>query len=434
MSNAPDEIGADKRNWKDTAKDFVFAKDDDSLAPMCVVHVCIVCYAFSFWFCQPVEPYLLKKLGGDKMTYGYVVSLVNFCMLLGGPLIGRICDTMGVVVGTVIALSGVALSYFLMAIAWDVPSFFFSRLPTVFMAVMQVSQTIVSHHSTKVCRSEALGRLSVSYALGMLLGALSGGFFGEHFGYQANSAVACIVMLLLVPLFMAFVPSQHLDKAEGDESGNLRFGVFFEMFSRPRIFSLVCTSLLVAIGVGLFRFTFPNAMLYYYKLDPSDQGVIIAFGAGVSIISNVFLVGPAVRWSGDERRATLLMLAIGMVSVIAFAYTGPANVWLVYVLLVPKAAAGAIVMTILTSLFSKATPLEQVGTSVAIQHAISSATGIFLPMVGNWMFSAHGFAAVCLSSAAVLCFAFAHGTVAVGLRIGEAVDGEATLLSPSISA
>ena len=46
-------------------------------------------------------------------------SVFNLCMLIGGPVVGRICDVYGANIGIVCTLVGAALSYLLMALAWS---------------------------------------------------------------------------------------------------------------------------------------------------------------------------------------------------------------------------------------------------------------------------------------------------------------------------
>jgi len=401
----------------------ICAKNDDALLPLSVVHLCIICYAFSYWFCQPVEPYLLKKLGGDKMTWGYVQSLYNACMLVGSPIVGRMCDVCGVKIGGITTLIAGALSYLLMACAWNLPSFYLSKLPTVFLATMQVSQTIVAHLSDTESRSEALGRLSVSYGIGMVFGAFTGGFFGERFGYQANPVVACCVSLSLIPMFLCFVPSQILVKEDDEDSGGLQMSVICKLLTIPRVASLVCTCILLSVGLGLHRNTFPNVMLYHFKLDPSDQGVVISAGAVCAVLANVFLIGPSVRCVG-ERWLLLSMMLVILVCVLVYTMATASNLWLFYALIVPKAIAAAMVMTVIASLFTRITPLEQVGTAVAIMHSIATLSGIGLPLLGNYIFMAYGFVLVCLCSAAMLGIAIIHGFFAEGIRDFTGAEGD----------
>ena len=56
---------------------------------------------------------------------------------MGGPVYGRLGDVVGERIPLVLAFSSAFLSYFLMGIADNLTLLFLSRLPSVFMHVMQ---------------------------------------------------------------------------------------------------------------------------------------------------------------------------------------------------------------------------------------------------------------------------------------------------------
>lgn len=418
----------------ESSNSFFFAKDDQAFVPMCIVHLCIFWYAFSFWLCQPVEPYLLQKLGGDKMTYGYVQTACNICMLIGGPFVGWICDRQGSNMGLICTWIGGALSYFLQAVAWNVPMLLLSKVPYVFLHTMHCSQVCVSHLAQSDRRSEALGRIAMSYGFGQVAGSALGGFLGEQAGYQANSCVSCIVSLANLPLILYFVPT-HLvlqeNKDSGESKGWLRMPVIFHLLTQPHILSLVVSSGLVAIALSVQRQTLPNVMLHHFHLRAKEQGLILAVGAVVGTISSISLVGPSLKYLGSYRSVVLFMSATLAVCFAGYSFTGPTNLWFFYALTVPPAAASSVLFTIFISLFSYAVPKQQVGTAIAICHGVSTAAGIVMPLAGNYVFVTYGFMVLSLSVAAVLGLAFAHGMVAIGLDPASCKDAESTPLQSS---
>lgn len=402
----------------EATKRFFLPKDDHVLMPICAVHVCVFAYAFSYWICQPVEPYLLKKLGGDKMTYGYVQAACNVCLLMGGPIIGWICDKKGANVGALCTFAGGALSYFIQAVAWNVPMLFLAKVPYIFLHTMHCAQVCVSHLSQSDRRSEALGRLSMSYGIGHVVGSALGGFLGEHFTYQTNSWVACVVSLAMVPLMLCCVPTHSVlqqEKDSGESTGSLRFPVIFELLTQPLMLSLVVNSAILAISWTMYRYTFPNLMLYHFLLEPSEQGIVLAVAGAVGVISNVLLIGPALQCLKSHRCVVLTMSALLAACMVAFSFTGPRNLWLLYSLIVPKAAAGAVITTTLMTLFTFSVPAQQVGTAVAIAHAVGTAAGIVMPVVGNWIYVVYGFMVLGLTGAAILVVHFIHSIFAIGL-------------------
>ena len=56
---------------------------------------------------------------------------------------------------------------------------FLSKAPYIFMQTMHCAQVCISHLSQSDRRSEALGRLGMSYGAGMVAGDVLGGFLGS---------------------------------------------------------------------------------------------------------------------------------------------------------------------------------------------------------------------------------------------------------------
>ena len=122
------------------------------------------------------------------------------------------------------------LSYVLLGVSSDIPQLFISRLPTVLMQSMHCAQVYVcmyihvcvcthtythththTHTHTRVqafvadmspdeSRSAALGRLSLSYGVGMATGPVIGGFLSEAIGYLS--------IYLSPPNLISFPPNE----------------------------------------------------------------------------------------------------------------------------------------------------------------------------------------------------------------------------------
>ena len=92
---------------------------------------------FILYFISLKFQYLSKKLGADPTIFGQLQTVFAVTQLLGGPIFGRIGDTLGERFALILAFSGATLSYLLMGIADNLPMLFLSRLPSVVMHTMQ---------------------------------------------------------------------------------------------------------------------------------------------------------------------------------------------------------------------------------------------------------------------------------------------------------
>ena len=102
-----------------------------------VTHFNIFLYATCFFIQVGTMPYLSKKLGADPTTFGQLQTVFAVVQLMGGPLYGRLGDTMGERVALVVAFVASGLSYMMMGLADNLTMLFLSRLPSVFMHAMQ---------------------------------------------------------------------------------------------------------------------------------------------------------------------------------------------------------------------------------------------------------------------------------------------------------
>ena len=123
-----------------------------------------------------------KKLGADPTTFGQLQTVFAVAQLLGGPVFGRLGDLFGERVALTLAFTSASLSYLLMGLAQSIPVLFLSRIPSVFMHVMQGSQMMATHMSDGADRAVVLSRLEFSYGLGMVVGPTLGGQVSKYFG------------------------------------------------------------------------------------------------------------------------------------------------------------------------------------------------------------------------------------------------------------
>ncbi|CAD7965633.1 unnamed protein product [Amoebophrya sp. A25] len=186
-----------------------------TLLPLVLVHLNIISYAFAYWITQPVLPYLSKSLGADAITFGYLQTVTSVMQILGGAAIGRYVDVYSPRFGMVVTTLGSAASYFFLGLSFHTAVLFLSRLPTCLQQCMQVAQSYVPKlllfeqeqlvlkakstqsreimdfsESLKESSAVLLGRLALSYGVGMVLGSLFGGFLAEQFGFHAVALLA----------------------------------------------------------------------------------------------------------------------------------------------------------------------------------------------------------------------------------------------------
>ena len=137
--------------------------------------------------------FLSKKLGASPVIFGYMQTVFAVSMLVGGPIFGRFGDLFGARAALVVAFLSSFLSYGVLAIADSISMLFLSKIfgfmmhamhggcdlfwpapPLSHMSHSRVSipgaQMVMTDVSGSTERADALGRLGVSYGVGMVVG------------------------------------------------------------------------------------------------------------------------------------------------------------------------------------------------------------------------------------------------------------------------
>merc|ERR1711872_1139661 len=147
-----------------------------------ITHFNVFMYATCYWIQSGTLPYLTKKLGADPVSFGHLQTVFAIAQLLGGPVYGRLGDLFGERTALIVAFSSSVVTYLLTGVSYSIPILFLSRLPSVFLHVMQGSQMVVTTLSGEKERAAALARLGFSYGVGMVIGPTLGGLVTSNFG------------------------------------------------------------------------------------------------------------------------------------------------------------------------------------------------------------------------------------------------------------
>jgi MFS family permease len=164
------------------------AKPVDSTV-LWITYLNIVLFGLCFQLQRPVEPFPIKSLTekmGDSDSvsriYGNLQSLFNTVQMLGSPFVGILLDRIGIRYTSAIVFLSSALSYAIMASAYDLHTFFFSKIPTILSAAFVVAQATAatSTGGDAAARAAALGRMTTAYTCGATLGPALGGFLADR--------------------------------------------------------------------------------------------------------------------------------------------------------------------------------------------------------------------------------------------------------------
>lgn len=386
-------------------------------------HLNAAIYSSCFWVQIGVLPYLSKKLGADPVVFGYLQTTFAVVQLCGGPIFGRFGDIFGSRAALVLSFAAAALSYSILGLASTVSMLFLSRLPSVFMHAMQGSQMVVTDISDQEGRADALGKLGVSYAIGMVIGPFIGGLITKNYGEQSAAFFAAAFSFLSIFIALLFIPhnTKSLSKVEKsaektftdnkEQSGSV-FSVkkILELMKIPTVFYLITIKVITGIPFGIFQSMFSLVSMEFFKLEPQHNGFVMSYVGGLSILVQGLIVGVL------SRRFSEAVLLRSAICVIALAYALLYLVTDIYqfcIVIIPMVVGGTTLNVITTSAMTKSVAIDKTGAVLGLSMATNSLIRTVSPTLGSIMYKNYGwpsFGALGLVvNAAVALFLFLHG-------------------------
>lgn len=353
-----------------------------------ITHFNVFLYSTCFFIQTGVLPYLTKQLGADPVTFGKLQTAFSVCQLVGGPLYGRMGDLIGERSALLLAFSSTVLTYILTGLAYSLPVLFLSRLPSIFMHVMQGSQMVVASLSGEVDRAGALARLGVSYGLGMVLGPSIGGAVATHLGEQAAAFVAAAGSC--VSLLIVFALTPNVKKPTADKNV-FNLTEILRLLWIPEARSLLIIKTVSGIPIGILQSMFSVIAMEQFQLPADQNGLLMSYigvlslimqGVGVSLITSRLSDVSAIRFSAVTLAISYYALCLirGLTDFL--------------VLLVPMVFSLCLVNSIISATLTKVVPTEKTGTMLGLNMAVNSIIRALAPTVGGWLLAVYGFSSI----------------------------------------
>mmetsp|Transcript_15531 Transcript_15531/g.34541 ORF Transcript_15531/g.34541 Transcript_15531/m.34541 type:complete len:446 (+) Transcript_15531:74-1411(+) len=415
-----------------------------------VIYFNLLVYSLCFRLQSPVEPFLVKQLGGDELfekEFGWLQSLQGFMHGVGALAMGLLMDIWGVRQSFVICYASTAVSYGILACATSLPLLFLSKLPMFLQHGYMLSQAWLSQQTSEEQRPGAFVRVTVFYSIGVALSPWIGGMISDAAGKYRGAEIATAATLLSVALCCTLPaePPGEDDAVEGTEPtvlGKVR-GVELKPFlaGSPKGASMALPSPVASpmpfrlLGVAKLQSILSRPvvlLLFALKLGQDAVRTMkdVAFplvlmtdaGAGVKQVGEamglVDLVSTFLGWSLTawlSRRLTpsvlvQICLAIqGLILVIAAIFLSealavPATVvkWITIVTSVLQNFSGFVQGNVFLVMLTSGVKPEERGTVIGLEHAAGYLPHIATPMLSVAFFKTGG-APLVFGSCAMLC-------------------------------
>uniref|UniRef100_A0A4W3I6A4 Organic cation transporter-like protein 2 n=1 Tax=Callorhinchus milii TaxID=7868 RepID=A0A4W3I6A4_CALMI len=332
--------------------------------------------------------YLSRRLGMDTVVFGYLQTAFAVIQLLGGPVFGRFGDLFGGRAALSLAYISSGLTYLLMGLSTNIPLLFLSRIPSVFMHGIQGTsvQMVVTDLSAESERASSLGKLGLSYGVGMIVGSLTGGILISRFGEPATAYVAAVGSLLNAAIAVKYIPAHTKPQSATGSVFSLK--TITRLMSIPGAAKIFTIKIITGIPSGVFQSMFSVVAMDYFKLDAEHNGYLMAYIGLLQMVMQGLVVGWLTRWIPEQ---ILILCSILLVCLMGLAMAMMTNVIHFCVTCIPMSLGIAIFSLTTNSILTKLAPAADTGAMLGLSMSVYSLIRSISPTIGGFLFDAYGF-------------------------------------------
>lgn len=332
----------------------------------------------------PVLPPLVGTFTGSQADhafwYGVVTFAFGFANFFGSPVLGALSDRYGRRPVLLLGFTGLALSFFVTALATALWMLVAVRLVSgALQANAAVAQAYVADISAPEERAKRFGLLGAMFGMGFVLGPVMGGILGDinlHLPFFVAGSLA-----VLNALYGIFVLPESLP---ADRRSALNWRKANPVTSLRQLSELHGVGMLVAvIGLAsLAQFVMHTTWVLYthfkFGWGPKENGWSL-FAVGVmSVLVQGGLIRVALKRSSPQRIAV-----VGLVSsAVCYALWGAATEgWMMYAVIALN-VFGFMATTAIQTLVSNAADERSQGRTLGAVASLNSFTAVLAPVLG----------------------------------------------------
>jgi len=229
-----------------------------------------------------VPIYLDQQFLLNKYEIGLVLGAFGFSMAITHIPAGRLADQFGrrplLIIAWVLGLA----STLIMGLAFALPLFLiglFGYGLTAFVASPLSSYVTAARGEWPV--GTVLSLTTATFGMGMVLGPITGGWIGDHYGMRMSFFVAAVIFLLS-NVFLIFIERQPIDYHDPEAPPQ-------NLMSNQRFIILMGVLAFAIFSMYLAQPLTPNFLASVRGLSLSETGIIFTMGAlGNSLMAILF--------------------------------------------------------------------------------------------------------------------------------------------------
>lgn len=338
----------------------------------------------------PILPFYASDLGASPERIGQLIAAFSIAQLVAAPFWGRLSDRYGRRPALVIGLTASAIAYVVFAYSHTIWLLFVSRLVQgAGGGTTGVAQAYVADTVHPKGRAKALGWLSASTNVGVVLGPVIGGL-ATHLNRAAPGLIAAALCGVNAWFAWRLLPESKV--AGADHAKKDRKPVWHAAWQVLRHPTRAVPRFVWIYGCGMFAFSCLTSLIALYLKEEhgvteSTIGYFFTYIGLLNILMRVVLLGPIVARVGEPRamRIGAATLILGLL-----AYPAAQSLWQL-VLVIPLVPIGtALLFPATTSLMSRYSDRAELGTTMGVAQTYAGIARVVAPILGSIVFQRVG--------------------------------------------
>eukprot|EP01038_Epipyxis_sp_PR26KG_P007089 gene7089-9674_t len=408
-------------------------KASTSNITLLIIYINIILYSTCYQIQRPLEPYLVSKLnldqGDSADEYAKLQSFFSVMQTFGSLISGWLLDRFGVKGGFALSFLASALSYGLLSQSTSLNILYLSKVPAIFQAGFLCGQVAASQATSDGAdRVQALGRLTMSYTIGSIIGPTVGGFLGANGDYYFGAKLAVAGSILSI--FLTFLMPNDKVNSKGllnegkinNENKNEENNVPVTIFGVFRVVWLyLMAKVITSVANSMSASVMPIVLKDTYMFDEKNMGFIMSIMSAFNSVVNGALLSPIVNWTGGNLgyliEMCLLLMCILFAIQSATSHSSISGLYHdngLYSYIGCSFALTIFQYVLATTITSESTSKvasNARGTLLGMEHSLFAAARVFAPAAGVTMWKSGGVTAVSGACSAVFA------TVLIGWNI-----------------
>jgi multidrug resistance protein len=338
----------------------------------------------------PLLPFYASDLGATAETIGQLIAAFSIAQLVAAPFWGRLSDRYGRRPALVIGLTASALAFLVFAYAHTVWLLFVSRLVQgAGGGTTGVAQAYVADTVKPQDRAKALGWLSASTNVGVVLGPVIGGL-ATHLSRAAPGLVACGLCALNAYFAWRWLPESR--PGAGAYHRGQRKPVWHAAWQVLRHPTRAVPRFVWIYGIGMLAFSCLTSLVALFLkeehgITEATIGYFFSYIGILNILMRVVVLGLVVTRVG-EPRAMRIGAATLILGLLVFPLAQNLGQLILVIPLVPVGTA--LLFPATTSLMSRYSDRAEIGTTMGVAQTYAGIARVVAPILGTIVFQRIG--------------------------------------------